>query len=94
MTGSGVLIPMGRAAEEGCLGRFFVAAPGSAVVSTVAQSRSLEASLTEIASNLKAVEERLTALAPHTRLAEPHVQELREIRALVMALTVSRAQEE
>ena len=50
--------------------------------------------LVGIVRSLEVVEERLTALAPHTRLAEPHVQELREIRALVMALTVSRAQEE
>ena len=93
MTASGVPFPMGRAEDEGHLGRSFVAAPGSAVRSTMAQSRGLEASLTEIASNLKAVEELLTTLPPHARLAEPHVQELRETRAMVMALTVSRAQE-
>ncbi len=86
MTASGVLIPMGRAEDEGRLGRFLVVAPGSAVVSTVAQSRSLEASLTEIASNLQAAEERLAALTPQTRRAEQHVRELREMRRLVAVL--------
>ena len=86
MTASGVLIPVGRAEAEGHLGRFFVVAPGSAVVSTVAHSRSLEASLTELASNLQAAEERLAALAPQTRRDEQHLRELREMRRLVTAI--------
>ena len=86
MTASGVLFPMGRAEDEGRLGRFLVVAPGSTVVSTVAQSRSLETSLTEIARNLKAAEERLAALTPQTRRAEQRVRELREMRRLVAAL--------
>ena len=86
MTASGVLIPMGRAGEEGHLGRLLVVAPGSTVVSTVAHSRSLEVSLTEIASNLRAAEERLAALTPQTHRAEQHVRELREMRRLVAAL--------
>jgi hypothetical protein len=45
-----------------------------------------EPSLIEIDRSLKAVEERLAALAPQTRLAEPHVRELREIRLLVAAI--------
>ena len=53
-----------------------------------------QAILVGIARSLEVVEERLTALAPHARLAEPHVQELREIRALILVLTVSREQEE
>jgi hypothetical protein len=50
---------------------------------------STEPSLVGIARSLKAAQERLAALAPHTRLAEPHVQELREIRRLVAALRVT-----
>jgi hypothetical protein len=86
MTASGVLFPMGSAEDEGRMGRFLVVAPGSTVVSTVADSRSLEASLTEIASNLEAAEERLAAAAPSTHLAGPQVQELHEIWLLVAAL--------
>ena len=63
-----------------------VVAPGSTVVSTVAQSRGLEASLTGIARNLEAAEARLEVAAPSTHLADPHVRELREIRGLVAAL--------
>ena len=50
---------------------------------------STEPSLVEITRSLKAAEERLAALASHTRLAEPHVQELREIRRLVTALSAT-----
>jgi hypothetical protein len=47
---------------------------------------STEPSLVGIARSLKAAEERLAALAPHTRQAEPYVRDLREIRLLVAAL--------
>ena len=86
MTASGVLFPIGSKEDEGCLGRFLVVAPGSAVVSKVAQSRGLESCLTEIASNLEAAEERLAAATPSTHLAGPQVQELHEIWLLVAAL--------
>ena len=48
--------------------------------------RSNEQSLVEIAHSLNEAEERLAALAPYTRLAEPYVRELREIRLLVATL--------
>ena len=86
MTAYGVLFPLGSAEEEGHMGRYLVVAPGSTVISTVAQSRGLEASLTGIARNLEAAEVRLAAAAPSTHLAGPHVRELREIRGLVAAL--------
>ena len=90
MTASGVLLPIGSAEDEGGLGRYLVVAPESTVVSAVAQSRSLEASLTEIASNLKAAEERLAAAASTTDLARAHGEDLHEIWLLVAALmTVS-----
>jgi hypothetical protein len=47
---------------------------------------STEPSLVGIAGSLKVAEERLAALAPHTRLAEPYVGELREVRRLVETL--------
>jgi hypothetical protein len=47
---------------------------------------STEPSLGGIAGSLKVAEERLAALAPHTRLAESYVSELREIRRLVATL--------
>jgi hypothetical protein len=86
MTASGVLFPIGGAEDEGCLGRYLVVAPGSTVISTVAQSRSLEVSLAGIASNLEAAEERLAAAASSTDVAGPHVRELHEIWLLVAAL--------
>ena len=49
-------------------------------------ARSNEQSLVEIAHSLNEAEERLAALAPYTRLAEPYVRELREIRLLVATL--------
>jgi hypothetical protein len=45
-----------------------------------------EPSLVGIAGSLKVAEERLAALAPHTRLTEPYVRELREIRRLMTTL--------
>ena len=48
-----------------------------------------EPSLIEIACRLEEVEERVAALAPHTRLAAPYTQELREIR-LQIAVLVAR----
>jgi hypothetical protein len=86
MTASGVLFPLGSAEHEGRMGRFLVVAPGSTVVSTVAQSPSLEASLTGIARTLEAAEERLAAAAPSPHLAGAQLQELHEIRLLVAAL--------
>jgi hypothetical protein len=86
MTASEVLFSMGTAEDEGRLGRYLVVAPASVVVSTVAHSRSLESSLTEIASNLEAAEERLAAAAPSPHQSGPQVQELHEIRLLVAAL--------
>jgi hypothetical protein len=47
---------------------------------------STEPSLVGISDSLKVAEERLAALAPHTRLAEPYLGELREIRRLVATL--------
>jgi hypothetical protein len=47
---------------------------------------STEPSLVGIADRLKVAEERLAALAPHTRLTEPYVRELHEIRRLVATL--------
>ena len=49
-----------------------------------------EPSLAGIASSLKVAEERLAALAPHTRLAEPYVRELREIRRLMATPRANR----
>jgi hypothetical protein len=89
MIASGVLFPIGSAEDEGCVGRYLVVAPGSTVVSTVAQSRSLEASLLGIASNLEAAEERLAASASSTDVAEPHVEELHEVWLLVAALMMA-----
>jgi hypothetical protein len=86
MTASGVLFPIGSAEHEGGVARFLVVAPGATVISMVAQSRSLESCLTEIASNLEAAEERLAAATPSTELAGPQVQELHEIWLLVAAL--------
>jgi hypothetical protein len=86
MTASGVLFPMGSEEHEGRVGRFLVVAPGSTVISTVAQSRSLESCLTEIASNLEAAEERWAAAASTTDLAGPQVQELHEMWLVVAAL--------
>ena len=45
-----------------------------------------EPSLVGIAGSLKVAEERLAALAPYTRLAEPYVRELHEIRRLMATL--------
>jgi hypothetical protein len=45
-----------------------------------------EPSLVGIAVGLKVAEERLAALAPHTRLTDPYVRELREIRRLMAPL--------
>ena len=89
MTASGVLFPIGSAEDEGFVGRYLVVAPGSTVISTVAQSRSLEVSLAGIASNLEAAEERLAAAASSTDLAGSHVQELHEIWLLVAALMMA-----
>ena len=47
---------------------------------------STEPSLVGIARSLKVAEDRLAALAPQTRLAEPYVEELREIQRSVAAL--------
>ena len=88
MTASGVLFPIGSKEDEGRLGRFLVVAPGSAVVSKVAQSRGLESCLTEIAKNLEGAEEHLAATASTMDLAAAHGQELHEIWLLVAALTV------
>ena len=86
MTASGVLFPMDSEEHEGRMGRFLVVAPGATVISMVAQSRSLESCLTEIASNLEAAEERVAAATPSTELAGPQVQELHEMWLLVAAL--------
>ncbi len=43
-------------------------------------------SLVEIARSLQAVDEQLAALTPYTRLAEPYLRELREIRLQITAL--------
>ena len=63
-----------------------VVAPGPRMGSRGRPASSGEPSLIAIASSLEAAEKTLVALAPHTRLAEPHVQELREIRLQIAAL--------
>jgi len=60
--------------------------PGSLVVSTAAATHTFELSLVEITRSLEAAEWRLAALVPYTRLAESHLQELRETRLLVEAV--------
>jgi hypothetical protein len=86
MTASGVLFPLGGKEDEGGLARFLMVAPGAAVVSTMAHSRDLEASLTEIANNLEAAEAHLAAAASTTDSAAAQGQELHEIWLLVAAL--------
>lgn len=86
MTASGVLFPLGGKEDEGGLARYLVVAPGATVVSTLAQSRDLEASLTEIANHLEAAEAHLAAAASTTDPAAAHGQELHEIWLLVAAL--------
>ena len=86
MSASGVLFPLGGKEDEGGLARFLVVAPGATVVSTLAHSRDLEASLTEIANHLQAAEERVAADASTTDPAAAHGQELHEIWLLVAAL--------
>jgi hypothetical protein len=49
-------------------------------------ARSNEQSLVEIARSLDEAEQRLAALAPYTRIAEPYLRELREIQLLVATL--------
>jgi hypothetical protein len=88
MTASGVLFPIGSQEDEGRLGRFLVVARGSTVVSAVAQSRSLESCLTEIAKNLEEAEEHVAATAATTDVAATQGQELHEMWLLVAALTV------
>jgi hypothetical protein len=66
--------------------RWLVVAPGATVVSTVETTPSLGVSLVGIERILDVAEARLAALAPQTPLAEPHVQELHEIRHLLAAL--------
>jgi hypothetical protein len=60
--------------------------PGATVVSTAGPTLSLGTSLDWIERSLKVAEARLAALSPETPLAEPHKQELHEIRLLVAAL--------
>jgi hypothetical protein len=86
MTASGVLFPIGSQEDERRLGRFLVVARGSTVVSTVAQSRSLESCLTEIAKNLEEAEAHVAATAATTDVAAAHGQELHEMWLLVAAL--------
>jgi hypothetical protein len=66
--------------------RLMVVAPGATVVSTVGPTPTLGVSLVGIERVLEVAEARLAVLAPLTPLAEPHVQELQEIRHLVAAL--------
>ena len=86
MTASGVLFPMGSQEDEARLGRLLVVAPRSAVVSTVAQSRSLESCLTDIAKTLEGAAEHLAATASMTDRAAAHEQALHELWRLVAAL--------
>jgi hypothetical protein len=66
--------------------RLMVVAPGATVVSSVEPAPTLGVSLVGIERILEVAEARLAVLAPQTPLAEPHVQELREMRHLVAAL--------
>ena len=86
MTGSGVLFALGGNKDEGGLARYLVVGPGAAVVSTLAHSRDLEASLTEIANHLEAAEAHSAEAASTTDPAAAHGQELREFWLLVAAL--------
>jgi hypothetical protein len=86
MTGSGVLFPLGGNEDEGGLARFLVVAPGATVVSTLAHSRDLEASLTDIANHLEAAEAHSAAAASTTDPAAAHGQELHEMWLLVAAV--------
>ena len=66
--------------------RLLVVAPGATVVSPVEPAPALGVSLVGIERILEVAEARLAALVPLTSLAEPHVQEVHEIRHLVAAL--------
>ena len=66
--------------------RYLVAAPGATVVSTADPTPSLGPSLAWLERSLEVAEARLATLSPETPLAEPHKQELHEIRHLVAAL--------
>ena len=66
--------------------RYLVVAPGATVFSTADTTPSLGTSLAGIERSLEAAEARLATLSQVTPHAEPHKQELHEIRHLVAAL--------
>jgi hypothetical protein len=68
--------------------RFLAVAPGATVVSTADATSNLGTSLAWLERSLEAAEARLTTLSAVTPLAEPHQQELHEIRELVAAVAM------
>jgi hypothetical protein len=72
--------------EDGRMRPSSVVAPESTGVSTGENAHALLALLGAKERGLEALEERLVALAPHTQLAEPHVQTLHEIRQMMATL--------
>ena len=68
------------------MARCLVVAPGATVVSIAPSARSHDSNLTAIVRHLETAEERLAALLPWTPHVEPHLEEIREIRAQMTTL--------